>query len=140
MKFRPGMLCPTAVLCALACLSATANAEQPYLFELLGKPAYSKSWNTLFAGERDVDRWLARYAKTKNGPATPGKSVQLGGTTYQINMVCKTHECGSNQFFVLFSPDGRKAWGLLLKDGNTERFFGQPDDEKKAALRAEAQE
>ncbi len=139
MKSRATVLFSYVIVCAITFVSGAAIAE-PYLFELLTKPTYSKSWSALFVAEKDIDTWLTRYAKTKNGPATPGKAIQLGEAGYQINMVCKTHECGGNQFFVLFAQDGTKAWGLLLKDRKTERFFGSPDDEMKTALLAAAYE
>jgi hypothetical protein len=123
------------VVAAAAVTSERAFAE-PYLFEVLANQTYLKSWNVLFAGEKDVDLWLVRYAKTKNGPAAPGTMVQIGSTEYQINSVCKPHDCENNQFVVLFSPKGAEAWGLLLKDKKTERFFGRPSEEKKQALRA----
>ena len=110
-----------------------------YLFDVLVKPAYQQSWNALFRGEKDVDSWLTRYAKTKDGSTSPEDTVQLGGIPYQMNDVCKTHDCGDNQFYVLFAPKGAKAWGLLVKNRKNERFFGKPDDEKKNALRAAAQ-
>jgi hypothetical protein len=137
MKSPASLLFSFVIAVAIAAPSANSFAE-PYLFDMLIKPIYLKSWNALFVGEKDIDSWLGRYAKTKNGPATPGTSIQLGETVYQVNMVCKTHECGDNQFVVLFAPNGKKAWGLLLKGGKTERFFGNPDDEKKKTLRATA--
>ena len=121
----------------VAITSGTAFAEA-YLFDLLAKPTYHKSWNALFLGETNVDYWIAQYSKTKNGPAGPGKKVNLGNIEYQINNVCKTHDCGDNQLYVLFAPNGAKAWGFLLKNGEQERFFGNPDDEKKKALRSVA--
>jgi len=124
---------------AMAIASSGVFAE-PYLFDLLAKPTYYKSWNKLLAGEKDVDLWLAKYAKSKDGPATPGKETKLGEVSYLISTVCKTHDCGDNQFFVLFAPNGTQAWGLLLINRKTERFFGNPDDEKKKALRAAAYE
>ena len=139
MKPSAALLLALAIAAAIAVMPCEAFAE-PYLFEVLIKPTYKRSWNAMFAGEKDVDSWLARYARTKNGPASPGKAIQLGATGYQINMVCKTHGCGDNQFFVLFSLTGTKAWGLLLKDRKIERFFGSPDEEKKAALRSAAYE
>lgn len=120
-------------------VSGSTFAE-PYLFELLTKPAYAKSWKKLLTGEKNIPPWLAQYAKTKDGPSTPGKAIQLDKGNYQIGTVCKTHDCGANQFFVLFAPDGTQAWGILLINRETERFFGNPDDEKKAALRAAANE
>jgi hypothetical protein len=110
----------------------------PFLFELLPKPNYSQAWHALFVGEQHVDDWLAKYAETLDGPSSPGTTIKLSGISYETGNVCKAHDCGDNRFYVLFAPTGSKAWGLLLKDGNAERFFGDPDDEKKNALRAAA--
>jgi len=123
-----------------AASAARVVSSDKYLFDLLAKPTYRKAWNTLFLGEEDVDDWLAQYSKTKNGPAGVGKMVAVGDAQYQVNTVCKTHECGDNQFYVLFSPNGDRAWGLLLIDRERERFFGNPDEEKKNALRTSAYE
>ncbi len=120
--------------------SVSAGGSEPYLFDLLRKPSYLKSWNELFKGEKDVDSWLARYAETNDGPATPRRLVQSGGITYEVTDVCKTHDCGNNIFFVVFAPNGSKAWGLLLKNKTDERFFGKPDETKKQLLRAAARE
>ena len=117
---------------------ASPAFAQAYLYDLLAKPSYSKSWNALFLDEKNVDAWLAKYSKTQDGPAMPGKQLKLGGASYQINSVCKTHDCDRNMFYVLYAPNGAKAWGLLLKEGKSERFFGKPDEEQKNALRAAA--
>jgi len=124
-----------SITSAVAPASSSATSE-PYLFDLLGKPTYQKSWNEMFKGEKNIDRWLARYAKTRNGPATPRSFVQSGGVTYEVSTVCKTHDCEDNIFFVFFSPNGSKAWGLLLKNRAVERFFGNPDENKKRLIRS----
>ena len=108
-----------------------ANGE--YLFDTIKKRAYRASWDALLKGQR-VDPWLATFAKTKNGVCHPSKTVTLRGVGYQANFVCKPHDCGDNQFLVLFAPRGRKAWGLLLTDETKQRFFGKPDAEMRAAL------
>lgn len=125
----------TCILPALA-HAQPQPAEQPYLYDLLAKPAYAKSWKALFKDEKKVDAWLAAYAKTQNGPATPGKLVKLEGKDFRVNMVCKTHDCDTNQFYVLFNAEGTAAWGLLVKGKGNERFFGKPDEVKKQALRS----
>ena len=119
----------------LLAASAIAQPAGEYLFDTLKKPAYLQSWNALFTGEKDVDAWLAAYARTKNGPATPAETVQVGGIAHQVNSVCKAHDCGDNRFYVLFAPGGTKAWGLLLRKGTKERFFGDPGDAARVALR-----
>lgn len=133
MKSRIAACSVQMFLCCVILISNTAIAE-PYLFELLNKPNYLEAWNAMIASERNVDAWLVKYAKSKNGVATPGKSMQLNGKSYLINTVCKPHACGDNQFFVVFAPEGTKAWGLLLKDEKLERFFGTPDSELKTIL------
>lgn len=120
-------------MCSIILISNAAVAE-PYLFELLKTPNYLSAWNAMIASEKNVDTWLAKYAKSKNGVATPGKRIQLKGRSYLINTVCKPHACGDNQFFVVFAPEGAGAWGLLLKDEKLERFFGAPDNELKTIL------
>lgn len=139
MKTPASLLVAFFIGTATAMTSSSAFAEA-YLFELLTRSDYNKSWHALFLGEQHVDEWLTQYAKTKDGPATPGKTMKLGGASYQMNSVCKTHDCGDNIFYVLYAPNGSKAWGLLLKNGKNERFFGKPDQEKRNALRTAAKE
>jgi hypothetical protein len=110
----------------------------PYLFDLLNRPAYLIAWNVLFTGEKNIPSWLAAYATTKDGPAMPGTEVNLRDGRYQINLVCQAHDCGNNRFYVLFSAEGKQAWGLLLTNNQEERFFGQPDAEKMKVLRTAA--
>jgi hypothetical protein len=124
---------------ASAFSASTAIADE-YLFQLLAKPAYLKSWNMLFRSEKNVDTWLAMYGNTKDGPTTPSETLKLKDGSYQLASVCETHSCAANRFYVLFSPNGDKAWGLLLKGDEDERFFGKPDDEKKAVLQTAADE
>lgn len=137
MNVRAVILLLSAIVCAPASVADDAAAE-PYLFDVLKKPAYRKSWNTLFTGEKGVDAWLAGYARTKDGPTAPEPAIRLGQASYPAHMVCKAHDCGANRFFVAFAPNGGKAWGILLKSGEAERYFGRPDDDMKKALQAAA--
>ncbi|MDR2019049.1 MAG: DUF2939 domain-containing protein [Syntrophobacterales bacterium] len=116
------------------------DASQPYLFDLLEKPSYQKSWNELFKREKNIDGWLVLYAKTENGLAMPRRLIKSGGITYEASSVCKKHDCRDNIFFVLFAPNGSKAWGLLLKNTTYERFFGNPNKNQKQFLRSLARE
>src|SRR3954468_13555088 len=82
------------------------------LYDLLKVPAYRKSWVAMLNDGR-APVWLVRYATTFNGPSVPLPSVLLGARRFQLGNVCKPHDCGSNQFYALFAPEGRRAWGLL---------------------------
>lgn len=137
MNFQAAALLSCAIFGATA--SATDNnVAEPYLYDLLKIPAYHRSWSAMFIGEKEVDAWLAKYAKTKDGPTAPEPPIQLAQARYSTHMVCKAHDCGANRFFVMFAPGGSKAWGILLRSKKPELFFGHPDDEKKKALRTAA--
>ena len=138
----------THCILTVALLSTSNVFAGEYLPDVLEKPNYLKSWNSLISNVENVDYWLANYSKTKNAVSTPSKLVTLSDGTYQINFLCKPHDCANNKFFVLFSPNGSKAWGLLLKityDKNeteitsqTTSYFGNPDEEKEHALLAKS--
>lgn len=134
----PAVVLFALLVVSMATVTSGAAFAEEYLFDILAKPGYLKSWNALLRAEKQLDPWLAQYARTRNGPTAPGATVTLGGTRYQIHNVCKAHDCGDNRFYVLFAPGGARAWGLLLKKEKDERFFGNPDDEKKDALRTAA--
>jgi hypothetical protein len=123
-----------SILIFLLSNSPLVFSAEEYLFELLEQPKYINTWNKLISSQKNVDPWLAEYSKTKDGPAGKGSVVQLNGNSYQINFVCKTHDCGNNKFIVMFSADGNNAWGILLKN-QEETLFGSPDSEKINLIR-----
>lgn len=116
---------------------ATVHADEGYLFDVLENPVYLKTWDDLIATQENVDEWLANYSRTKNGPSTPATVVPLGGERYQLNFVCKAHDCGDNHFVVMFNDDGSQAWGLLQKVGEEDVYFGSPDGEKIKTMEEE---
>jgi hypothetical protein len=111
-----------------------AEADGPYLFDLLKQPTYLAAWNGMLAGEQ-VPPWVAKYAKTFDGPSSPSKQVLVGAETYTLAWVCKAHDCGDNQLHVLFSPNGKRAWGLLIT-GQQRSWLGKPDAAIQAAIQS----
>jgi hypothetical protein len=103
-------LAKAAFLVLVSCNSTFVIAEDKFLFEVLENTHFLNSWNTLINSRDDVEPWLKNYAKTRNGPTTPATFVKSGDRDYQINFVCKTHECGDNQFYVMFSSDRKEAY------------------------------
>jgi hypothetical protein len=61
--------------------------------------------------------------------------VTVGGESYLLGWVCKAHDCGDNQLHVLFSPDGKRAWGLLIT-GQQRSWLGKPDAAIQAAIQS----
>jgi Inhibitor of vertebrate lysozyme (Ivy) len=130
---------PTKLLIALfmaGVLSGPALGDDAYLFDLLKQQPYRDGWNAMFKGEKNVPKWITVFAKTYNGVATPAKPVDVEGQSDLLTSVCKPHDCGDNQLFVLFAPKGASAWGMLLEAGKDARWFGSPDDAAKAVLRS----
>jgi inhibitor of lysozyme (Ivy) len=121
-------------LCLLGPAPALAAEDlKPFLFDLLEKDSYLKAWNAMLAGAT-VPPWVKNYAKSFDGPANPSKDIAVGGETYTLAWVCKTHDCGDNQVYVLFAPGARQAWGLLLSPGDKRTWLGAPDPAIKAAI------
>lgn len=136
--------CGTLLVLFLFCfmgVSAYAVQEES-LFDTLKKHAYRASWDAMFKTEKNVPLWIANIVKGV-GQATPCKASKIDDIEYEVHDVCKPHDCGDNNFIVFFAPDGRQAWGVLIKTkygkngellSSTERFFGKPDQKMKEAL------
>ena len=110
-----------------------ADDEKPNLYDLLGDHDHLTAWNGMLAGET-VPAWVKNYAKDFNGPATPSKDVPVGGEPYTLAWVCKAHDCGDNQLYVLFAPGARTAWGPLINPGDKRAWLGRPDTAIQAAI------
>jgi hypothetical protein len=127
---------PPHWLFALALLlAATAAGAQdgPYLFELLKKPDYLRSYRSILHGAEQREVWLTSARGTPDGPSTPSRTIVLSGKRYTLASVCKAHECDEYRLFLLFSENGKQAWGLLRR-GDDQTFLGAPDAEKRQAL------
>ena len=96
-------------------------ATGPYIFDLLKKPAYRAAWRRMLKGRR-APLWVRQVS----GPGGPSKIVRIGGQAYRLADVCKAHDCGDNQFRVLFSRNGKQAWGAMKVAGRKIRYFGRP--------------
>jgi len=123
-----------SVLLVACVASGTALADEPYLFDLLKQAPYRAAWDAMFKGEKKIPGWIITFGKTYDGVASPGRTVEVDGQNDLLASVCKPHDCGDNQLFVLFAPDAAEAWGMLLAGGNNPRWFGAPGDAVKAVL------
>jgi hypothetical protein len=125
----------SALLLALCSLLAFPVYAADYLPDLLRNPVYLASWNKLIASKVHGEPWLNRYSDRLDGPSVPSARVALSDGTYTITWVCQAHNCGPRQFVVLFAPDGKAAWGVLLKDTQEAAVLGAPNDERLSAIR-----
>ena len=115
------------LLLAASCGPAVAAdaPKGPNLSELMKQPAHRGAWSGMLAGETPPT-WIEDYAKSLDGPPTPSIAVQANDQTYTLAFTCKPNECAENQLYVLFSPGGGKAWGLLIT-GGAQKWLGGPD-------------
>ena len=125
-----------AIVLATLSISRAALADDPYLFDLLKEPAYRGAWDAMLKGEKNVPKWIVTFSKTYDGVASPATPIDVAGKSDLITSVCKPHDCGDNQLYVLFAPDGAKAWGMLVEGGDQTRWFGGPSDAEQTALRS----
>ena len=128
-----------AVLVAMT-LAGSAPADGAYLFDLLKQPTYRAAWTAMFKGEKGIDPWIATFARTYDGVATASSEVTVNGQSNLVAEVCKPHDCGGNRLYVLFAPGARQAWGLLVVDGASPRWFGKPGAAIRDALNEASQQ
>ena len=110
-----------------------AAPANPVLGQLLKNPAYFKAWQTMFGGEA-MPEWIAEYTKTLDGPPTPSIPVSIDNQTYLLAFTCKPNDCEAFQLFVLFAPDGSKAWALVGSPLTGVNWLGAPDKRIRGAI------
>src|SRR5204863_3243599 len=111
-----------------------ARAGDLYLFDLLKLKPYHAAWDAMLKGEKQVAPWVIAFGKTYDGVSDPLRNVTVDGDPNIVGWVCKPHDCGGNELYVLFAPDARQAWGMLTTDGGAPRWLGKPGDTEKGVL------
>jgi Inhibitor of vertebrate lysozyme (Ivy) len=137
---KPEASAMRALFLALAAISllgltpaSAQEPEGPYLPDLMEQPAYLAAWTSIVAGEK-LPAWLNTFTKTQNAVSTPVKTMSVGGQDYTLGWICEPHNCGDAQAYVLFAPEARQAWGLVISEGTKQQWLGKPDDAVKAAI------
>ncbi|MFB0491948.1 hypothetical protein ABIE45_004534 [Methylobacterium sp. OAE515] len=109
----------------LAATAGEAVAADVYLFDLLHRPDYKRAYSAMLKSNPALPKWVAAYSRTLNGPSQAAKDISADGETYLLADVCKVHDCMDHKLQVIFSPDGRQAWGRLYENGNIS-WIGRP--------------
>jgi len=93
-------------------LSAAASAsaqDHPATFrEIAADPAASAAFKAMAKGHRLPD-WI--NGKTVE---SPGNEVMFGGDKVYVMSACKQHDCGSEQIAVMYDPEKKIMYGVLL--------------------------
>ena len=109
------------------------GTQAPVLANLLKNPAYLNAWQAMLASQNSPD-WVTEYSATFDGPPVPNIPVVIEGETYTLGYVCRPNACEDNQLFVLFAPDGRKAWALMATASAGPVWLGSPDGRIQTAI------
>ena len=73
--------------------------------------------------------------RTSAGVAAPGEVLRMGSSNYIRSRLCKPHDCHANQFAVMFTQDGTRAWAISYVSATSSmQSFGSPDAEMAAVL------
>jgi hypothetical protein len=122
------------ILLALATATGVqALDEQSYLSTFLqSHPTQREAWNRMVSA-MPASRWLKNYVQT-HGAESPATVVKVGNEAFSVFSTCKPHDCFTT-FAVVFSPDGKSAWGALADYGKEPKFFGSPAPSVAQALR-----
>jgi Inhibitor of vertebrate lysozyme (Ivy) len=113
--------------------SASARSGA-YLLDLIKTEPYRDAWTKMLATERDVPSWIKDFLATGDGVNTPSQMVPVGLKAFTYATLCEPHDCGDNMLYVMFAPDGSKAYGRLVQAGKTPRLFGKPDAQIQSVL------
>lgn len=116
--------------------AAAQEPKGPHLADLMKQQTYREAWEAMLRAETlPVPDWVTSYVTTLDSPPIPSFDVPVGSQAYTLAFTCKPNDCENHQLFVLFAPDGRHAWALLLTAGGEPRWLGNPDDDIKGAMR-----
>ncbi|MCJ7787243.1 MAG: inhibitor of vertebrate lysozyme family protein [Methyloceanibacter sp.] len=116
--------------------AAAQEPKGPPLADLMKLQNYREAWEAMLKAETlPVPDWVTGYTATLDSPPIPSFGVLVGSQAYTLAFTCKPNDCENHQLFVLFAPDGRHAWALLLTAGGEPRWLGNPDDDIKGAMR-----
>ncbi len=103
------MLKKISIITLLATSPSIFAAENTFS-DLIHTPEGSKALTALLSKQK-VPNWV----KT-GGVETPAKQVTLKGNTYQLYTVCQQHNCGNQQFALLYSAKLHQMSGLYVQN------------------------
>ena len=127
-----------ALLTVLAAPLPTRAAEpEPYIFDVLALQPYKGNFARLVK-PKTVPDWVKAISVQGAGTAGPMKTVDVGGTPYRLDRVCRVDACADNRIDVLWAPRGARVWGALVEDGQPPVMLGEPKGPQAKALETAA--
>lgn len=123
-----------ALLVGFGTATAACAAEpDPYIFDVLALQPYKGNFARLVK-PKTIPDWVKAIAVQGAGTAGPMKTVDVGGTPYRLDRVCKVDACTGNTLDVLWAPRGSRVWAALVEDGKPAVMLGDPKGPQAKAL------
>lgn len=123
------------VLISMCVVCLPAMAEDPYLSDMIKKPAYAQALKTLLDHAGKLPDWTGEVLKPKgDNVQSPVKYGSIGGTTYELFFNCESQNCNRSQLEVMYAPDGTQAWGALFQEGKIS-YLGAPSEAQQKVLK-----
>ena len=126
-----------AALALLIGLGATgaARAAEPdtYIFDVLASQPYKGNFAQLVKSKAVPD-WVRAISVQGAGAAGPMKTVDVSGTPYRLDRVCKAPACSGDTIDVLWAPRGTRVWAALVDGGKPALLLGDPKGPQAKAL------
>jgi hypothetical protein len=128
-----------AIILASAAYALPATAADPYLFDVVKKPAYARALTSLLQGAR-LPSWTHNLLSPRGDyVGSPVDDVTIAGTRYELFNACKAHECDSSRVEVMFSPNGTQAWAGVYEAGKPITWLGAPSPAQQEAMKGALQ-
>jgi hypothetical protein len=129
-----------AIILGSAVFALPAVAADPYLFDVVKKPAYSRSLIALLQGARGLPDWTRNLLSPRGDyVGSPIAYMTVAGTRYELFNACKAHDCDSSRVEVMFSPNGTRAWAGVYEAGKPIVWLGAPSPAQQEAMKGALQ-
>ena len=124
-----------AIILAAAAYALPAAAADPYLFDVIKKPAYARALTSLLQGAPGLPSWTRKLLSPRGDyVGSPVAYVTVAGTRYELFNACKAHDCDSSRVEVMFSPNGAQAWAGVYEAGRPITWLGAPTPAQQQAM------
>ena len=107
-----------------------------YLTDLIRTEPYRTAWINMLSKERNLPSFVKDFTFTHDGVTTPAHMVPVGYQAYLLATLCEAHACADHMLYVIFAPDGSKAYAELIEAGKARRLLGKPNAAVRAAIAA----
>jgi hypothetical protein len=120
--------------CAIIGTCVTAASADEFLFDAIKKPESKKALLAMLHGAKDLPPWVSKIGHGGNFFAAPAVNATVGGELHVFYSACEAKDCAGSRLEIMFSSDGKRAFGMLADGDKPPRWFGTPDTDLQAAL------